>query len=611
MKSLIKADKPPFPMGLLGYIILSVMLFTFSGCDLFFNKPEMDMGRRIDDAVAYANAADIQVIVRSKNVEEGISSPNGQVAAKQGYPITVQFAVSADYAFIEWEAVTNFSAYRTAADREAQLEHLAPEGSITVTDYRLDLDGNRTGEASIIVNTTEALTLVPYCIRRPYVVNHNLPNNFTEKKEINYPIQIWFNKPLDPECYNAANWKKNFIISAVTELGYSTPLTEAQMADLFTIPPMRGNVLTIEQNYDAANTVFRNCAITIRLNKSGIKSMVEGEPSLAMGEAGYYDLFYSVGASGYKDPPVVADVDVALALNVATLYSAPLTETAFKEATIASGPKHGPFIQEDANGDYVVYLFYYVNIDASRVSLRDLYVQENTGESILVSDLTKYTSGVSSNPQAVQAYFTKYSSHDSCYVTRYVLQKSDGLPLSEDGVLDLTIRPGDNLGNYTADGDAGEVSAYLDARKPNVTNLAAMYEPNDNRFKVTWTNPGDANLKTFNIFHKKNGGSDTSVDVYSKRNDAAPYFYITGIAKGDVCTLRTETENFSGVVGTPATLEVTAKSGARYVNQLPRGNGDGSSWDNASDDLQAMIDEAYVMETEKGQRGVVYGGQGS
>jgi hypothetical protein len=153
------------------------------------------------------------------------------------------------------------------------------------------------------------------------------------------------------------------------------------------------------------------------------------------------------------------------------------------------------------------------------------------------------------------------------------------------------------------------VSAYLDARKPNVTNLAAIYEPNDNRFKVTWTNPDDTNLKTFKIFHKKNGGSETSVDVYAQRNivaPAVPYFYITGVARGDGYTLRTETENYSGMIGTPATIEVTAKSGVRYVKYNSQGTGDGSSWDNASDDLQAMIDEAYEMEHDFGQRGVVY-----
>jgi hypothetical protein len=603
---LVKIYKFASPMGLLGYsgkfalMALLVMAITLAGCDLFLNKPEIDMGNRIDDAVAYKNAPDVAIVVRSRSVEEGISSPNGQVAAKQGYPITVQFAVSADYAFIEWEAVTNFSAYRTAADREARLEHLAPEGSITVVDYRLDLDGNRTGEASIIVNTTEALTLVPYCVRRPYVVTHNLPNNFTDYKDINYPIEIRFNKPLDPDCYTGAAWKENFIISAVTQFGTSTPLPPEQMEGLFDEPEMNGKVLTIKQVYDPGNIFFRNCAITVSLNKAGIRSKaVEGgEPSVTMGEVGYYDLLYSVGSSGYTGKPTIDTVAAALSLDATTIYKNPLGGS---YATASA-----PFVKNE-DGDYVVYLLYNVEIEP-RVSLRDVHIEEN-GRTYTVHAFSKYeATGLTDNPPAVQKYFADNVSKTVCYMTRYVLEKREGgLPETRDAdqVVALTILPGDNLGNYAV--TAGAVSVYLDAEKPDVSAFTAKYMPNNGNIQVSWKNPPDVNLNTIKLVYTKAGGSPTTVDVSAKKTEDHPSYVIPSVNVNDEYTVELITKNYSGVEASQLKT-ARAISGYRYVASPYYGHvsGNGLSWATASNDLQKMIDQAYAIEQEYGTDGVVY-----
>jgi hypothetical protein len=90
--------------------VVSLVLLFFSGCDLFSNKPEINVEQAIDDAVAWANATRLTVEVyypeswgRSPQL-----GPLSSGSARRGFPFTVEFTVSAAHGFAGWRA------YRTA-----------------------------------------------------------------------------------------------------------------------------------------------------------------------------------------------------------------------------------------------------------------------------------------------------------------------------------------------------------------------------------------------------------------------------------------------------------------------------------------------------------------
>jgi hypothetical protein len=86
-----------------GTAVVFALLFS-AGCDLLNNKPEIDVERAIDGAVAYANAAILPVTVDEGGM--GTASPRGTLTGiKQGVPFTLNYSSFAEYGFLGWEAV--------------------------------------------------------------------------------------------------------------------------------------------------------------------------------------------------------------------------------------------------------------------------------------------------------------------------------------------------------------------------------------------------------------------------------------------------------------------------------------------------------------------------
>jgi formylglycine-generating enzyme required for sulfatase activity len=65
--------------GFNGVCSVLLAVFLFSGCDLLNNKPEVDLEKKMDDAVAYANAADVQQIKTKTHNQLGLYNMSGNV----------------------------------------------------------------------------------------------------------------------------------------------------------------------------------------------------------------------------------------------------------------------------------------------------------------------------------------------------------------------------------------------------------------------------------------------------------------------------------------------------------------------------------------------------
>jgi hypothetical protein len=167
--------------------VIVLASLSFLGCDLLNNKPEIDLEQTIDDTVAWANAARLTVEVYypeswGRSPQFGpLSSDN----ARQGFPFTVEFTVSAAYGFAGWRA------YRTGDLGDKS--QAALEGATPLTTVEAAISGNRDGGALVTINITEAVTLIPWCEDRPRITQTNPPLinsgiSYTRGQQ----IKIWF-----------------------------------------------------------------------------------------------------------------------------------------------------------------------------------------------------------------------------------------------------------------------------------------------------------------------------------------------------------------------------------------------------------------------------------
>jgi hypothetical protein len=177
-------------------ILLFVLCsLLFASCDLF-TGPKVNLLKQISDEVDWANAPKLTVSVAfpqawgTSNPQQGVITPAKDI--RKGYPFEIEFTPDTAWSFNEWRA------YRSPL----------PEGwtaNLTLLDGLERLDGvsvevptlpPRGGAGSFKINTTEAVTLVPWCKREPYVTR-TVPGN---SPSMIYPrvkdIEIYFNAPL-------------------------------------------------------------------------------------------------------------------------------------------------------------------------------------------------------------------------------------------------------------------------------------------------------------------------------------------------------------------------------------------------------------------------------
>jgi fibronectin type 3 domain-containing protein len=269
-------------------------------CDLFNNKPEIDLLKAIDDKVAWANAPWVTVSVAALpgSVNTITPSVTGQ---KKGYAFTVSFTPNPAWYFCGWDAVLSADAaeYLSALDkpestaRTVQMALAAKTASLVKIELP-DSGEDLIGTAKITVDTTESVTLIPGCVKRPFVTGNTLPNNFVDQRVRNFPIHIYFSHPVDDSCLNFTNFR-------ITASDYNGN-DQGDISQYYDKPLQTGNRVTITKKPD--NTAdgtdmsgFAFLNITVSLNAAGLTWTSEdtgGKPvAMDPGGAGL-ELSYSV-----------------------------------------------------------------------------------------------------------------------------------------------------------------------------------------------------------------------------------------------------------------------------------------------------------------------------
>ncbi|MCL2066320.1 MAG: hypothetical protein FWG99_02505 [Treponema sp.] len=178
--------KPVSSLCFLSYAFLfSLLIFLFSGCDLFSVNTDNDLLKKIDEEIAWANAEKITVAVAYPQ-EWGISpqiagcydAVRTKETPRKGYPFNVEFTPSSGYGFIKWIAFSN-DAYAdiSASIRTISLEQAEKlaldENSVSITNEYLT--HTSTYSVTVTVKISDPVTIVPFCDNRPYIVMSDPP----------------------------------------------------------------------------------------------------------------------------------------------------------------------------------------------------------------------------------------------------------------------------------------------------------------------------------------------------------------------------------------------------------------------------------------------------
>ncbi|MCL2066990.1 MAG: hypothetical protein FWG99_05960, partial [Treponema sp.] len=147
--------------------IFSLLSFLFS-CDLFSGSTDNDLLKKIDEEIAWANAAKLTVRV-DYPVEWGASPQQGDLNrenTRKGYEFNVEFTPMPGYGFEKWLAFP--AAEYNALDKTktaAEVEGLAFNSSSVKITFSEGASGAKIAAVTIFTDTP--VTLVPWCSNRP------------------------------------------------------------------------------------------------------------------------------------------------------------------------------------------------------------------------------------------------------------------------------------------------------------------------------------------------------------------------------------------------------------------------------------------------------------
>jgi len=161
--------------SLLPFFFFLFSLFFFN-CDLLTKQKDPHYIKKIDEEIAWANAAKLTVSVAYPNAW-GASPQNGtgrcfdakrtNERPRKGYPFNLEFTPEADYALTEWRV------YASNVLPQGWQFDADPAGFLDSIDVPVkvfpEVDPNG-GINSITLDSTGAVTLVPFCIEAPRIV---------------------------------------------------------------------------------------------------------------------------------------------------------------------------------------------------------------------------------------------------------------------------------------------------------------------------------------------------------------------------------------------------------------------------------------------------------
>jgi hypothetical protein len=452
-------------------VIFALVVLLFSSCDILNNKPEGDLTGAIDDAVAYSRAPELDVTMDIAAGTGAVNPPPGAITPRprQGYAFNVVFSPDAEYGFVEWRA---WRASEPVKNSRTMLGN-----------NQVSFAGRTARETTATVRLGgERIVIMPWCEPRPRILSANPPaGGSLTRVPTNYPVEIWFNVPVNPASINAGTVK----ISGKTQQGSGVTLPD--LSGYF-LPPVLDDTGTYLRIEAKPQGVPANVNVTVSL---GPGICHRDYPAAVMEKT--ESLSYGANEGPDNTSPV---------LEFAKGAKANTAGAVFFSGTAGEG--NDAFrLNREADG-YYVYLFF--DAYKNNGSLRDVRIVEERAEypedNRPFTDYELYRDEES--PLAL-AYKAIYPEDKFPYAVRHKVMTD------QEGIINFYIQPSDNLLNRPALADLRSggkvVQAVLDLPPSPVSGLTGTYYRNTERLFLSWTDPQNADLDHLELQWGEKGGT--------------------------------------------------------------------------------------------------------
>jgi formylglycine-generating enzyme required for sulfatase activity len=387
---------------------------ALTGCDLFNNKPEIDVEEVMDETIWQANAPQLTVRMDYKPEEGSGNYPNGVITPnpKQKIAFHISFTPNEDYEFIRWQALDGNENPVTESDT-----------SIRFADRTIRETG-----VTIYADNGAISKIKPVCILKPQAVLTNIPSSTYTQVKQNFTAQIWFNTPVRVDDFEFAEGSiKNLSVSAVDSMGQDIP-----GAALYFVPVLNneGTVLTLKLNegepYNGLLPAYSTFTITLG---TGIAARGT-EPPVFIRPDSIKPWVFQAGVGVETPPPMVNFAEMKGALTD-TVIGDPFFDAAFiKDRRVRK-----------ESGEWVVYLVFETDSEAG--ALRDVIVTERriagiegSGIPIVPSnDRDVYYSQFTGSGSALVEYYKSTHEGRTPLLVRHIMQNP------QTGIYDLYVRP--------------------------------------------------------------------------------------------------------------------------------------------------------------------------
>jgi hypothetical protein len=422
------------------FLCLNVLVLALLGACNMGN--ETDLLKEIDDAVAYANAAALDVRLEVSPLAAGTIQPAGVHRAKHNYGFPVEFVESAGYAFIEWQAFEGRNG--------------VPVDSVEFTDRYAP------ATEAVVRAASSNFYIIPRAIERPSVLSTNLPPSTYERVPTDYPVLIEFKNPIRPETVSFTTVG----ISGRENYGRSETLIDL-VADnmlgdgtnsLFELPSVVNNrFITLRLREGQHLPPYSNITITL---KGDIADYVYHDVTMRQ------EVSFTYGVTD-KGDDVAPQVD--------RIYSGYYDGNGKFQGEITPAKlfndlgayeKEKNTIPADGNGERILHLFF--NAYDNYSSIRDIRITERVieagGEKTPVRQENfpalqweTLSRGEGENLRPEEEYYRIHSIYP--YYVEYKLETAEA-----GKVVELTIQPSDTAGVRSEADEAFAANAFLQVK---------------------------------------------------------------------------------------------------------------------------------------------------
>ncbi|MDR3019449.1 MAG: hypothetical protein LBU66_00930, partial [Treponema sp.] len=195
---------------------ISFFSFLLFSCELFTPDEDSDLWKKLDNDIAWDNASRLTVTVAYPQ-EWGASPQYGRnrcydiartsQLARAGFAFEVEFTPDILYSVQRWRAYKTSDITREALGGDwLQDQSLLNNNNVQeLKDVKFPNLRGRGGKGNFIINTTEPVTLIPWCRAEPYVIKtepqtSSIPDPGEQwVYDFTQPIKIYFNEALDPD----------------------------------------------------------------------------------------------------------------------------------------------------------------------------------------------------------------------------------------------------------------------------------------------------------------------------------------------------------------------------------------------------------------------------